>query len=58
MAEANRVKALYDQTVIPAMIKKFNYKCRPTSQNIHNGSPLPFPQANSIVIVIYRNHIK
>ncbi len=23
---ANRVKALYDQTVIPAMIKKFNYK--------------------------------
>ena len=24
--EANRVKALYDQTVIPAMIKKFNYK--------------------------------
>ena len=26
MAEANRVKALYDQTVIPAMIKKFNYK--------------------------------
>lgn len=25
MAE-NRVKALYDQTVIPAMIKKFNYK--------------------------------
>ena len=26
MAEANRVKALYDQTVIPAMVKKFNYK--------------------------------
>ena len=26
MAELNRVKALYDQTVIPAMIKKFNYK--------------------------------
>ena len=26
MAEANRVKELYDQTVIPAMIKKFNYK--------------------------------
>ena len=26
MAEANRIKALYDQTVIPAMIKKFNYK--------------------------------
>ena len=26
MAEANRVRALYDQTVIPAMIKKFNYK--------------------------------
>ncbi len=25
MAEINRVKALYDQTVIPAMIKKFNY---------------------------------
>jgi large subunit ribosomal protein L5 len=25
MAEANRVKALYDQTVIPAMVKKFNY---------------------------------
>ena len=25
MAEANRIKALYDQTVIPAMIKKFNY---------------------------------
>ena len=24
--EANRVKALYDQTVVPAMIKKFNYK--------------------------------
>ena len=24
--EANRIKALYDQTVIPAMIKKFNYK--------------------------------
>ena len=26
MAEANRIKALYDQTVIPAMVKKFNYK--------------------------------
>jgi large subunit ribosomal protein L5 len=26
MAEANRVKALYDQTVISAMVKKFNYK--------------------------------
>ncbi len=26
MAQANRIKALYDQTVIPAMIKKFNYK--------------------------------
>ena len=26
MAELNRIKALYDQTVIPAMIKKFNYK--------------------------------
>ena len=25
MAEANRVKALYDQSVIPAMMKKFNY---------------------------------
>ena len=24
--EANRIKALYDQSVIPAMIKKFNYK--------------------------------
>ena len=24
--EANRIKALYDQTVVPAMIKKFNYK--------------------------------
>ena len=24
--EANRVKVLYDQTVVPAMIKKFNYK--------------------------------
>lgn len=24
--ETNRVKALYDQSVIPAMIKKFNYK--------------------------------
>ncbi len=23
--EANRIKALYDQTVVPAMIKKFNY---------------------------------
>ena len=26
MAEANRVKALYDQTVISEMVKKFNYK--------------------------------
>ena len=26
MAEANRLKVLYDQTVIPAMVKKFNYK--------------------------------
>ncbi len=26
MAEANRVKVLYNQTVIPAMVKKFNYK--------------------------------
>ncbi len=26
MAEANRIKALYDQTVISAMMKKFNYK--------------------------------
>ena len=26
MAEANRIKALYDQTVIPEMVKKFNYK--------------------------------
>ena len=26
MAELNRIKAMYDQTVIPAMIKKFNYK--------------------------------
>ena len=26
MAEANRIKVLYDQTVIPAMVKKFNYK--------------------------------
>ena len=26
MAEVNRIKALYDQTVIPAMVKKFNYK--------------------------------
>jgi large subunit ribosomal protein L5 len=26
MAEANRVKVLHDQTVIPAMVKKFNYK--------------------------------
>ena len=26
MAEANRIKAFYDQTVIPAMVKKFNYK--------------------------------
>ena len=25
MAELNRIKALYDQTVIPAMVKKFNY---------------------------------
>ena len=25
MAEANRIKALYDQTVIPAMVKKFSY---------------------------------
>ena len=25
MAEANRIKTLYDQTVIPAMVKKFNY---------------------------------
>ncbi len=25
MSEANRIKALYTQTVIPAMIKKFNY---------------------------------
>ena len=25
MAEANRIKALYDQTVISAMMKKFNY---------------------------------
>ncbi len=25
MAEANRIKALYDQTVVPAMVKKFNY---------------------------------
>ena len=25
MAEANRIKALYDQSVIPAMVKKFNY---------------------------------
>lgn len=25
MAQANRVKAMYDQTVIPAMVKKFNY---------------------------------
>ena len=25
MAEANRIRALYDQTVIPAMVKKFNY---------------------------------
>ena len=26
MAEVNRIKALYDQTVIPAMVKKFNYE--------------------------------
>ena len=26
MAEANRIKTLYDQTVIPAMVKKFEYK--------------------------------
>ncbi len=26
MAEANRIKALYTETVIPAMVKKFNYK--------------------------------
>lgn len=26
MAETNRIKALYDQTVISAMIKKFNYE--------------------------------
>ena len=26
MAEANRIKVMYDQTVIPAMVKKFNYK--------------------------------
>ena len=26
MAEVNRIKALYDQTVIPAMVKKFEYK--------------------------------
>ena len=26
MAEANRIKVLYDQTVIPAMVKKFNYE--------------------------------
>ncbi len=26
MAQANRVKALYDQTVISAMMKKFNYE--------------------------------
>ena len=26
MAEANRIKVLYDQTVISAMVKKFNYK--------------------------------
>ena len=25
MAEANRIRALYDQTVIPAMVKKFSY---------------------------------
>jgi large subunit ribosomal protein L5 len=26
MAEANRIKVLYDQTVVPEMVKKFNYK--------------------------------
>ncbi len=26
MAQANRIKALYTETVIPAMIKKFNYE--------------------------------
>ena len=26
MAETNRIKALYDQTVISAMVKKFNYE--------------------------------
>lgn len=26
MAEANRIKALYDQTIISAMMKKFNYE--------------------------------
>ena len=26
MAEANRIKALYDQSVIPAMVKKFSYE--------------------------------
>ena len=26
MAEANRIKVLYDQTVISAMVKKFNYE--------------------------------
>ena len=26
MAEANRIKTLYDQTVISAMVKKFNYE--------------------------------
>ena len=26
MAQANRIKALYTETVIPAMVKKFNYK--------------------------------
>ena len=26
MAEVNRIKALYDQTVISAMMKKFNYE--------------------------------
>ena len=25
MAEANRIKVLYDQTVVPAMVKKFSY---------------------------------
>ena len=34
MAEANRVKALYDQTVISAMMKKFNY------ENVNQGPKL------------------